>query len=252
MTTTLPTYSVDTVTEQQLAKTIDHSLLKPELDDAFIAAGCRLAAEYHVASVCVRPADVRAACEILQRSDVAVGTVVGFPHGSSTSATKVFEARDAIANGAVELDMVIQIGALRSGRDEDVRRDIAAVVEVARESGALVKVILENAYLNEDEKERGSRLVEAAGADFVKTSTGYAPTGATHEDLALMRRVTSRHVQIKAAGGVRTLDDLIAVMNLGVTRIGATQTKPILDDYRARRAGGNPSPATGSGDANGY
>jgi deoxyribose-phosphate aldolase len=252
MTTTLPTYSVDTVTEQQLAKTIDHSLLKPELDDAFIAAGCRLAAEYHVASVCVRPADVRAACEILEGSDVAVGTVVGFPHGSSTTATKVFEARDAIENGAVELDMVIQIGALRSGRDEDVRRDIAAVVEVARESGALVKVILENAYLNDDEKVRGSRLAEAAGADFVKTSTGYAPSGATHEDLALMRRATSPHVQIKAAGGVRTLDDLLAVMNLGVTRIGATQTKPILDDFRARRAGGNRSPATGSDDAQGY
>jgi deoxyribose-phosphate aldolase len=252
MTTTLPTYSVDTVTEQQLAKTIDHSLLKPELDDAFIAAGCRLAAEYHVASVCVRPADVRAACEILEGSDVAVGTVVGFPHGSSTTATKVFEARDAIENGAVELDMVIQIGALRSGRDEDVRRDIAAVVEVARESGALVKVILENAYLNDDEKVRGSRLAEAAGADFVKTSTGYAPSGATHEDLALMRRATSPHVQIKAAGGVRTLDDLLAVMNLGVTRIGATQTKSILDDFRARRAGGNRSPATGSDDAQGY
>ncbi len=243
MATTLPTYTVDTITEQQLAKTIDHSLLKPELDDAFIEAGCRLAAEYHVASVCVRPVDVARARAILEGSDVAVGTVVGFPHGSSTTATKVFEARDAVANGAVELDMVIQIGALRSGRDEDMRRDIAAVVEVARESGALVKVILENAYLTDDEKERGSRLAEAAGADFVKTSTGYAPTGATHEDLALMRRVTSPHVQIKAAGGVRTLDDLIAVMNLGVTRIGATQTKPILDDFRARRSG-NGRPAT--------
>jgi deoxyribose-phosphate aldolase len=171
---------------------------------------------------------------------VAVGTVIGFPHGSSTTATKVFEARDAIANGATELDMVIQIGALRSGRDQDVRDDIAAVVQVAQPAGALVKVILENAYLTDDEKERGSRLAEAAGADFVKTSTGYAPSGATHEDLALMRRVTSPHVQVKAAGGVRTLDDLIAVMNLGVTRIGATQTKAMLDDYRARRAGTAP------------
>jgi deoxyribose-phosphate aldolase len=229
--------SVDNVTERQLAKTIDHSLLKPELDDAFIEAGCRLAAEYHVASVCVRPADVKRARAILDGTDVAVGTVIGFPHGSSTTATKVFEARDALANGATELDMVIPIGALRSGRDQDVRDDVAAVVRVAHEAGALVKVILENAYLTDDEKERGSRLVEAAGADFVKTSTGYAPSGATHEDLALMRRVTSPHVQIKAAGGVRTLDDLIAVMNLGVTRIGATQTKSILDDYRARRGG---------------
>lgn len=246
MTTTTPTYTVETVSERQLAKTIDHSLLKPELDDAFIEAGCRLAAEYDVASVCVRPADVKRATAILDGTEVAVGTVIGFPHGSSTTATKVFEARDALANGATELDMVIPIGALRSGRDQDVQDDIAAVVQVAHEAGALVKVILENAYLTDDEKERGSRLVEAAGADFVKTSTGYAPTGATHEDLALMRRVTSPHVQVKAAGGVRTLDDLIAVMNLGVTRIGATQTKAMIDDYRARQTGKAPAPTAGS------
>jgi deoxyribose-phosphate aldolase len=231
------TFTVETVTERQLAKTIDHSLLKPELDDAFIEAGCRLAAEYDVASVCVRPVDVKRAVALLEGTDVAVGTVVGFPHGSSTTATKVFEARDALANGATELDMVIPIGALRSGRDQDVRDDIAAVVQVAHEAGALVKVILENAYLTDDEKERASRLVEAAGADFVKTSTGFAPSGATDEDLELMRRVTSERVQVKAAGGVRTLDDLLRVMNLGVTRIGATQTKVILDDFRARRAG---------------
>ena len=237
-------FSVDTVTERELAKTIDHSLLKPELDDAFIEAGYRLAAEYDVASVCVRPADVKRARAILDGRGVAVGTVIGFPHGSSTTATKVFEARDALTNGATELDMVIQIGALRSGRDQDVRDDIAAVVRVAHDAGAIVKVILENAYLTDDEKVRGSRLTEAAGADFVKTSTGFAPSGATHEDLALMRRTVSDRVQVKAAGGVRTLDDLIAVMNLGVTRIGATQTKPILDDFRARRAGA--AAATGS------
>jgi len=249
MTTTAPTYTVETVTEHQLAKTIDHSLLKPELDDAFIEAGCRLAAEYDVASVCVRPADVKRAKAILDGTDVAVGTVIGFPHGSSTTATKVFEARDALANGATELDMVIQIGALRSGRDQDVRDDIAAVVAVAHEAGAIVKVILENAYLTDDEKERGSRLAEAAGAEFVKTSTGYAPSGATDEDLALMRRVTGTHVQVKAAGGVRTLDDLLRVMNLGVTRIGATQTKAMLDDYRARRGGEAPAAATTDGGA---
>ncbi len=228
------TFSVETVTERQLAKTIDHSLLKPELDDAFIEAGCRLAAEYDVASVCCRPADVKRAVSILDGTNVAVGTVIGFPHGSSTTATKVFEAGDALANGATELDMVIQIGALRSGRDQDVRDDIAAVVAVAHEAGALVKVILENAYLTDDEKERGSRLVEAAGADFVKTSTGYAPSGATDEDLALMRRVTSAHVQVKAAGGVRTLDRLLEVRALGVTRVGATATKAILDECKAR------------------
>jgi deoxyribose-phosphate aldolase len=244
--------SLESVTERQLAKTIDHSLLKPELDDAFVEAGCRLAAEYDVASACVRPADVKRAKAILVGTGVAVGTVVGFPHGSSTTATKVFEARDALANGATELDMVIQIGALRSGRDQDVRDDIAAVVRVAHEAGAIVKVILENAYLTDDEKVRGSRLVEHAGGDFVKTSTGFAPSGATHEDLALMRRTVSDRVQVKAAGGVRALDELLAVMNLGVTRIGATQTKPILDDFRSRRAGAAPVAAATGTDRDGY
>jgi deoxyribose-phosphate aldolase len=247
-----PQFSIETLTERQIAKTIDHSLLKPELDDAFVEAGCRLAATYDVASVCVRPADVRRAAAILAGTDVAVGTVIGFPHGSSTTATKVFEARDALDNGATELDMVIQIGALRSGRDQDVRDDIAAVVEVGHAAGAIVKVILENAYLDDEEKERGSRLVEAAGGDFVKTSTGFAPSGATHADLILMRRVTSPHVRVKAAGGVRTLDALIDVMNLGVARIGATQTQTIIDDFRTRKAGLAPVGASNAPDDGGY
>jgi deoxyribose-phosphate aldolase len=244
------TLTIDDVTERQLAKTIDHSLLRPELDDDFIADGCRLAAEYDVASVCVRPTDVRRAAELLAGTDVAVGTVVGFPHGSSTTATKVFETHEALANGATEIDMVIDIGALKSGRDERVAADIGAVVDVAHAAGALVKVILENAYLTDGEKVRGSRLAEAAGAEFVKTSTGFAPGGATHADLALMRSTVSARVRVKAAGGVRTLDDLLAVMALGVTRIGATQTKPILDEYRSRRAGATPSVvlAGGQGD----
>ncbi len=229
------------LTERDIAKTIDHSLLRPELDDDFVADGCRLAAEYDVASVCVRPVDVARARSILDGTDVAVGTVIGFPHGSHATDTKVFEARRALADGATELDMVIDIGALRSGRDEDVRRDIAAVVEVGHAGGALVKVILENAYLSDDEKVRGCRATEAAGADFVKTSTGFAPGGATHEDLALMRRTVSPHIQVKAAGGVRTLDALLDVMALGVTRVGATATKTILDDFRARTTG-SPAP----------
>ena len=199
--------------------------------------------EYDVASVCVRPTDVARAAELLAGTDVAVGTVVGFPHGSSTTATKLAEAREALAAGATELDMVIDIGALKSGRDERVAADIGAIVDVAHAAGAIVKVILENAYLTDDEKVRGCRAAESAGADFVKTSTGFAPGGATHEDLALMRRTVSDRVQVKAAGGVRTLDDLLAVMALGVTRIGATQTKPILDEYRSRRAGATPNAA---------
>jgi deoxyribose-phosphate aldolase len=220
------------VTYQQVAKTIDHSLLRPELTLAEITAGCELAARYDVASVCVRPADVELAVGLLQGTDVAVGTVIGFPHGANMTATKVFEARLAREQGATELDMVINIGWLRSGEDAGVEADIRAVVEAA--DGALVKVILENAYLDDDEKVRGSKLVEAAGADYVKTSTGFAPSGATLDDLRLMRDNVSPHIKIKAAGGVRTLDALLEVMSIGVSRSGATTTAQILDDYRAR------------------
>jgi deoxyribose-phosphate aldolase len=229
--------SIDTLTERDIAKTIDHSLLRPELDDAFVEAGCRLAATYDVASVCVRPADVRRATALLRGTDVAVGTTIGFPHGNHVTEVKVLEARRALADGATELDMVLKIAALKSGRDADVEADIRAVVEVGHAAGAIVKVIFENAYLTDDEKVRACHLAEAAGADFVKTSTGFAPSGATHDDLRLMRANTSPHVRIKAAGGVRTLDALLAVMELGVTRIGATATEAIILDFRARKAG---------------
>ena len=237
-------FSVENLTERDIAKTIDHSLLRPELDDAFVEDGCRLAALYDVASVCVRPADVRRAAAILAGTDVKVGTTIGFPHGNHLTSTKVFEAEQALADGATELDMVIQIGALKAGRDAEVQADIKAVVDVAHAGGAIVKVIFENAYLTDDEKVRACHLTEAAGAEFVKTSTGFAPTGATHEDLRLMRASTSPHIQVKAAGGVRTLDALIDVMNLGVTRIGATATAAIIDDFRARKAGGAAVAAT--------
>jgi deoxyribose-phosphate aldolase len=235
------TLSISDLTERDIAKAIDHSLLKPELDDGFVEEGCRLAAEYGVASVCARPADVARARALLAGTDVAVGTVVGFPHGSSTTATKVFEAERALRDGATELDMVINLGALRSGRDDDVRSEIEAVVQVAHRAGAIVKVILENAYLTDEQKVRGCQLAEAAGADFVKTSTGFAPSGATHDDLRLMRRAVSDRVQVKAAHGVRTLDDLLAVLELGVTRIGATQTRAIVEEFRARRRGTEPA-----------
>jgi deoxyribose-phosphate aldolase len=233
--------SIDGLTERDIAKAIDHSLLRPELDDRAVEDGCRLAAEYDVASVCVRPADVGRAAAILAGTDVKVGTTIGFPHGGHATDTKVDEARRALTDGAQELDMVIQIGALKSGRDADVQADIAAVVDVAHAAGAIVKVIFENAYLSDDEKVRACRLSEAAGADFVKTSTGFAASGATHDDLRLMRANTSPHVKVKAAGGVRTLDGLLEVMALGVTRIGATQTKSIIDDFRGRVAGRFPA-----------
>jgi deoxyribose-phosphate aldolase len=220
-----------------VAKAIDHSLLRPELDDAFIAAGCELAARYDVASVCVRPRDVERARDLLTNSSVAVGTVIGFPHGSSRTETKVFESRLALLNGARELDMVIDIGALISGRDRYVQAQIAEVVEVAHSKGALVKVILENAYLTDEQKVRGCHIVEAAGADFVKTSTGFAPTGATIDDLKLMRRSVSPKIGVKAAHGIRTLDVLLEVLEIGVTRVGATATAAMLDEFKTRKAG---------------
>jgi deoxyribose-phosphate aldolase len=223
---TLPTY-------YQLAKMIDHSLLKPELTEAEVVTGCELSRKYEVASVCVKPCHVRLAARLLTGSTVAVGTVIGFPHGSHTTAIKAAEACQALADGAVELDMVINIGELRSGHAEYVENDIRAVVEAAR-GRAIVKVILENAYLNEAEKMSACKLAEAAGADFVKTSTGFAPSGATLDDLRLMRAAASPQVQVKAAGGVRTLDAMLAVVEAGCTRVGATATAAILDEYEKR------------------
>jgi deoxyribose-phosphate aldolase len=216
-----------------VAKMIDHSLLRPELTLEDVRAGCALAARYAVASVCVRPCDVTGAVALLRGTGVLVGTVAGFPHGGSTTAAKVAETAQAVGQGAAEVDMVLNIGWLRSGDTAAVEADIRAVVEAA--GGATVKVILENAYLTDPEKIAGCEAAERAGAHYVKTSTGFAPGGATMEDLALMRAAVSPHVQIKAAGGVRTLDILLAMADIGVTRFGATATAAILDDLAQRR-----------------
>jgi deoxyribose-phosphate aldolase len=238
-----------TITLEQLAKVIDHSLLRPELTEADVVAGCELAARYHVATVCVKPCHVKLAKQLLSDSDVRVSTVVGFPHGSSLTAIKVAEARQAMDDGAVELDMVMNIGQLRSGKTEDVQADIQAVCESAHARGMKVKVILENAYLIDTEKITSCRLAEAAGADWVKTSTGFAPSGATLEDLRLMRRTVSEKVQVKAAGGVRTLTALLDVIDAGATRCGATATATILDDFKRMKAGApeaaRPNPVSG-------
>ncbi|MEA2676413.1 MAG: deoxyribose-phosphate aldolase [Chloroflexota bacterium] len=234
------------LTYHDIAKTIDHSLLRPELDDSFVDEGIRLARQYDVASATVRPIDVIKAVRMLKGTDVKVGTVVGFPHGDTLTETKVFETQRALDQGAREIDMVLQISWLRSGRDADVQADIAAVVDVSHRADAIVKVIFENAYLNDDEKVRACHACEAAGADFVKTSTGFAPTGATHDDLRLMRANTGMHIAVKAAGGVRTLDALLEVMALGVTRVGATATATMLDDFKARKAGATEA-GTGTG-----
>jgi deoxyribose-phosphate aldolase len=227
--------SSKTITYEQLAKVIDHSLLKPELTEQDVIAGCQLADRYHTATVCVKPCHVRLAVAELRNSDVKVSTVVGFPHGSNLTSTKVAEAKAAMDDGAVELDMVLNIGALRSGQADVVRADIQAVCEAAHARGVKVKVIFENAYLTDEQKILACHLSEKAGADWIKTSTGFAPTGATLEDLRLMRLNVSPKVQIKAAGGVRTLDAILAVIDAGCTRCGATATATILDDFEQRQ-----------------
>ena len=218
--------------KEKIAKTIDHSLLKPEMTRDEVRQGCEIAKKYDVASVCCKPSDVAFCAEILKGTDVEVGTVVGFPHGSSTTDTKVFETKNAIANGATEIDMVLNIGQLKSGLYDAVKADIAAVVAAA--GGKMVKVILENAYLTDEEKITACKLCEAAGAHYVKTSSGYAPTGATVADVKLMRAAVSPAVKVQSAGGVRTLDALIEMLDAGVERSGATTTSTMLDEYTER------------------
>jgi deoxyribose-phosphate aldolase len=237
----VPDYSkppVGELTVAQVAAMIDHSLLRPELTLHDVTAGCEVAATHEVMSVCCKPADVVHAGGVLAGTSVKVGTVVGFPHGSSTTETKLFEARRALQDGARELDMVINIGRLRGGERVYVGADIRAIVEVAATAGALVKVIFENAYLTDDEKVVACHLTEDAGADFVKTSTGFAATGATMEDLALMRRSVGPAMQVKAAGGVRTLETMLALVSIGVSRFGATATVTMLADATERAARG--------------
>lgn len=218
--------------KKKIAKTIDHSLLKPEMTRDEVRQGCEIAKKYDVASVCCKPSDVAFCAEILKGTDVEIGTVVGFPHGSSATATKVFETKAAIADGATEIDMVLNIGLLKSGLYEEVESDIKAVVDAA--GGKMVKVILENAYLTDDEKVTACKLCEAAGAHYVKTSSGYAPTGATVADVKLMRASVSPKVKVKSAGGVRTLDALIEMLDAGIERSGATTTSTMLDEYTQR------------------
>jgi deoxyribose-phosphate aldolase len=221
-------------TYRDIAKMIDHSLLNPVLTDAELEQGCRLAREYGVASVCIKPYAVKAAAQWLEGSDVAVGTTIGFPHGGHATAIKVAESEAAIADGARELDMVVNIGKVLSRDWAYVAADIAAVVNAAHGAKVIVKVILENCFLLNEQKEKVCQICGERGADFVKTSTGYGDGGATDDDLRLMRRAAPPQVQLKAAGGIRTLDRLLAVRALGVTRVGATASKAILDECRAR------------------
>ena len=219
------------------AKMIDHSLLRPVLTVEELEAGCRLAREYDVASVCILPYALRRCAELLEGSTVAASTTIGFPHGGHATRVKAFEAERALDDGGAELDMVVNVSKVLSGDWPYVREDIRAVLEPVRARGAKLKVIFENGYLQDGHKIRLCEVCGELGVDWVKTSTGFGPGGATDEDLVLMRRHSPPHVQVKAAGGVRDLDRLLRVRALGCTRAGATATKDILDEAR-RRLGG--------------
>ena len=241
-------------TYEELAKMIDHSLLHPTMTDQELEDGCKLAAKYGVASVCIKPYAVKRAAELLRDTGVFVGAVIGFPHGNSTTESKRYETELACKDGAAEIDMVINIGKALGGDWDYVERDIKVVCDEAHKHGAKVKVIFENDYLtkggaglsSDDFKRKLCQLSERSGADWVKTSSGYGfikqpdgsynYKGATEHDLALMRASVSAKVQVKAAGGVRDLDGLIKVRDLGGSRCGATATAAMMDEYRKREA----------------
>lgn len=225
-------------TAKDIAKMIDHSLLNPAFTRQQVIEGCNIAKEYDVATVCVKPCDVEVANEILTGTDVLVTTVIGFPHGANLTAVKECEAKLAIEQGCKELDMVINIGRLLGSEYDYVEADIKAVCDIAHASNVIVKVILENAYLTPKIITIACKICEKAGADFVKTSTGYAPSGATLDDLKNMRASTSSHVRVKAAGGVRTLSAALAVRSVGAVRFGCTATAKIVIEAREHEAMG--------------
>lgn len=232
-------------TLHQIAKMIDHSLLHPTMTDADLIAGCELAKKYDVATVCIKPYFVKQAVDLLKDSDVAVCTVVGFPHGSSTIQQKVAETRQACKEGATEIDMVVNVGKVLSEDWRYVKKEINQILKESHKYGAILKVIFENDFLSKDKhKIKLCKICSTLGVEFIKTSTGYGYIkqangdynykGATEHDLQLMRKNTSENVQIKAAGGVRTLDGLLKVMGMGVTRLGASATAIIMEDAKKR------------------
>ena len=224
--------NIDNLDQRSLAKTIDHSLLRPTAIEKELREGCKIAEKYHTATVCVKPYQVKLASEILADQDVKVSTVIGFPHGGNSARIKSLEAEQAILDGAKELDMVMNIGALKSRKVDLIRNDISRIVENARKHGdILIKVILETCYLTDEEKEVACKLAEKAGVDYVKTSTGFAPTGATVYDVELMYKTVGPRLGVKATGGIRTLDQAFAMIRAGATRIGATAAEQIMEEW---------------------
>ena len=224
----------DSFRYKTIAKMIDHSLLNPSLTTRELEEGCALAVQYNVASVCILPYYLARCAEVLAGTTVRASTTIGFPHGGHTTGVKLAEARQALQDGGQELDVVINISKARSGDWRYVQSELAALAETIHAGGAKIKVIFENAYLDDPSKIRLCQISAEIGADWVKTSTGYAPSGATLPDLELMRKHSPAQVQVKAAGGIRDLDTLLAVRALGVSRVGATRTQGMLEECRKR------------------
>ena len=226
------------ITPHDIAKMLDHSTLQPFLTEEDIRKGCELALKYDCASVCARPCDVPILAEMLKGSDVKVCTVIGFPHGSHETAIKVAEAKLALEEGCQELDMVLNIGKMIHGDHDYVKSEIKQIADLAHANNAIVKVILETCYLTDEQKKLACRLSEEAGADFVKTSTGYGSKGCTIDDLKLMRSAVSANVRVKGSGGIRDLDTVLSARAVGASRCGVSATAKIMEEAEARYAEG--------------
>jgi len=222
-----------TITVQDVADVIDHSLLRPDITVKALKEGCALAKNYNAISVCVRPSDLSIVCQELKESKVLPTTVISFPHGNCTTETKIFETKDAISKGAVECDAVMNIYRFLSGEYDYILSELTQLAETAHENDSLLKVIFENYYLNDDQIVKACEIAKAAGADFIKTSTGYAPGGATMHDLQIMVD-HAQGMKVKAAGGVRTLDDCLEMMAIGVSRCGTRASETILTEAKER------------------
>jgi len=221
---------------QDLAQLVDHSLVKPELTDVQVLEGLDLAKRYEVACVSVRPCDIDVAVRTLQGSNVKPGSVAGFPHGSQSTSTKLFETRELLRRGAKEIDMVIAISKMLSREFQFVQTELTQMAETCHKEGAILKVIIETGYLTDELKIIACRCCERAEVDFVKTSTGFAPASYTIDDLKLLRKYLPEEIGVKAAGGLRCVDDVMRVYEAGSSRIGTTSTAVILDEWKARLA----------------
>ena len=239
-----------------IAAMLDHSTLQPFLTQEDVRKGCEVALKYHTASVCARPADMKLVAQMLKGSPVKVCTVIGFPHGNHLPQIKLAEAQAALDDGCVELDMVINVGRLLAGEDQYVQDEIKAICDLAHSRGAKVKVIIETCYLNDEQKARVCKLAAAAGADWVKTSTGYGPSGCTVADVRLMRQSVPPACQVKGSGGIRDLDTVLALRAAGATRCGVSATEKIMTEAQKRYAEGTlveaEAGATGGDTSGGY